>query len=135
MRGPGHHRPHPLAGQWGHHPRLAHLSSSHKGLRPPGLRPLIPPPTHLPTGMLSHPPIPIADMAEHTERLKANDSLKLSQEYEVNWGRYRASPDLVPQHPDPPYLSLPFPVVHRPRAAVHLGTFKPGGQQTEEPLR
>nr|XP_060482637.1 receptor-type tyrosine-protein phosphatase S [Panthera onca] len=33
-------------------------------------------------GMLSHPPIPIADMAEHTDRLKANDSLKLSQEYE-----------------------------------------------------
>ncbi|XP_004632825.1 receptor-type tyrosine-protein phosphatase S isoform X6 [Octodon degus] len=33
-------------------------------------------------GMLSHPPIPISDMAEHTERLKANDSLKLSQEYE-----------------------------------------------------
>ncbi|EPY86326.1 receptor-type tyrosine-protein phosphatase S isoform 2 [Camelus ferus] len=33
-------------------------------------------------GMLSHPPIPITDMAEHTERLKANDSLKLSQEYE-----------------------------------------------------
>ncbi|XP_045445078.1 receptor-type tyrosine-protein phosphatase S isoform X4 [Pipistrellus kuhlii] len=32
--------------------------------------------------MLSHPPIPISDMAEHTERLKANDSLKLSQEYE-----------------------------------------------------
>ncbi|XP_054982010.1 receptor-type tyrosine-protein phosphatase S isoform X12 [Sorex araneus] len=32
--------------------------------------------------MLSHPPIPIADMAEHTDRLKANDSLKLSQEYE-----------------------------------------------------
>nr|XP_038938990.1 receptor-type tyrosine-protein phosphatase S isoform X10 [Rattus norvegicus] len=33
-------------------------------------------------GMLSHPPIPITDMAEHMERLKANDSLKLSQEYE-----------------------------------------------------
>ncbi|KAF7460975.1 receptor-type tyrosine-protein phosphatase S-like [Marmota monax] len=33
-------------------------------------------------GMLSHPPVPIGDMAEHTERLKANDSLKLSQEYE-----------------------------------------------------
>ncbi|XP_029421179.1 receptor-type tyrosine-protein phosphatase S isoform X10 [Nannospalax galili] len=33
-------------------------------------------------GMLSHPPIPIADMVEHTDRLKANDSLKLSQEYE-----------------------------------------------------
>lgn len=42
------------------------------------------PPPHLFTGMLSHPPIPIADMAEHMERLKANDSLKLSQEYEVS---------------------------------------------------
>nr|XP_044990608.1 receptor-type tyrosine-protein phosphatase S isoform X15 [Jaculus jaculus] len=42
-------------------------------LREPGL--------HL-ESMLSHPPVPIADMAEHTERLKANDSLKLSQEYE-----------------------------------------------------
>lgn len=47
--------------------------------------------------MLSHPPVPITDMAEHTERLKANDSLKLSQEYEV-------SPPLPPallgrQHP------------------------------------
>uniref|UniRef100_A0A8C4MZ28 Receptor-type tyrosine-protein phosphatase S n=1 Tax=Equus asinus asinus TaxID=83772 RepID=A0A8C4MZ28_EQUAS len=34
------------------------------------------------TTLSTHPPIPIADMAEHTERLKANDSLKLSQEYE-----------------------------------------------------
>ncbi|XP_041086566.1 receptor-type tyrosine-protein phosphatase S-like isoform X17 [Polyodon spathula] len=33
-------------------------------------------------GMLNHPPIPIADLAEHTECLKANDNLKLSQEYE-----------------------------------------------------
>ncbi|XP_066552439.1 receptor-type tyrosine-protein phosphatase S isoform X1 [Amia ocellicauda] len=32
--------------------------------------------------MLNHPPIPIADLAEHTELLKANDNLKLSQEYE-----------------------------------------------------
>ncbi|XP_073419126.1 receptor-type tyrosine-protein phosphatase S [Dendrobates tinctorius] len=32
--------------------------------------------------MLSHPPIPIADLSEHTEHLKANDNLKLSQEYE-----------------------------------------------------
>ncbi|XP_025052272.1 receptor-type tyrosine-protein phosphatase S isoform X7 [Alligator sinensis] len=32
--------------------------------------------------MLSHPPIPIAELAEHTEHLKANDNLKLSQEYE-----------------------------------------------------
>ncbi|KAG5276405.1 hypothetical protein AALO_G00131650 [Alosa alosa] len=34
-------------------------------------------------GMMSHPPIPISELAEHTELLKANDNLKLSQEYEV----------------------------------------------------
>ncbi|XP_072261196.1 receptor-type tyrosine-protein phosphatase S isoform X14 [Pyxicephalus adspersus] len=33
-------------------------------------------------GMLNHPPIPIAELSEHTEHLKANDNLKLSQEYE-----------------------------------------------------
>ncbi|XP_025891047.1 receptor-type tyrosine-protein phosphatase S isoform X7 [Nothoprocta perdicaria] len=33
-------------------------------------------------GMLSHPPIPVSELAEHTEHLKANDNLKLSQEYE-----------------------------------------------------
>ncbi|XP_071200702.1 receptor-type tyrosine-protein phosphatase S-like isoform X12 [Salvelinus alpinus] len=32
--------------------------------------------------MMNHPPIPIAELAEHTELLKANDNLKLSQEYE-----------------------------------------------------
>lgn len=32
---------------------------------------------------MSHPPIPISELAEHTEVLKANDNLKLSQEYEV----------------------------------------------------
>ncbi|XP_015507078.1 receptor-type tyrosine-protein phosphatase S isoform X9 [Parus major] len=32
--------------------------------------------------MLSHPPISISELAEHTEHLKANDNLKLSQEYE-----------------------------------------------------
>ncbi|XP_072261188.1 receptor-type tyrosine-protein phosphatase S isoform X7 [Pyxicephalus adspersus] len=32
--------------------------------------------------MLNHPPIPIAELSEHTEHLKANDNLKLSQEYE-----------------------------------------------------
>ncbi|XP_072560268.1 receptor-type tyrosine-protein phosphatase S-like isoform X5 [Paramormyrops kingsleyae] len=32
--------------------------------------------------MMSHPPIPIAELGEHTEMLKANDNLKLSQEYE-----------------------------------------------------
>uniref|UniRef100_A0A673CFS3 protein-tyrosine-phosphatase n=1 Tax=Sphaeramia orbicularis TaxID=375764 RepID=A0A673CFS3_9TELE len=34
------------------------------------------------TGMMNHPPIPISELAEHTELLKANDNLKLSQEYE-----------------------------------------------------
>ncbi|KAG7485299.1 receptor-type tyrosine-protein phosphatase delta-like [Solea senegalensis] len=33
-------------------------------------------------GMASHPPIPISEMADHIERLKANDNLKFSQEYE-----------------------------------------------------
>lgn len=33
--------------------------------------------------MMNHPPIPISELAEHTELLKANDNLKLSQEYEV----------------------------------------------------
>nr|XP_023699353.1 receptor-type tyrosine-protein phosphatase S-like isoform X3 [Paramormyrops kingsleyae] len=32
--------------------------------------------------MMSHPPIAITELAEHTELLKANDNLKLSQEYE-----------------------------------------------------
>lgn len=34
-------------------------------------------------GMMSHPPIPINELAEHIELLKANDNLRLSQEYEV----------------------------------------------------
>ncbi|RXN22802.1 receptor-type tyrosine- phosphatase S-like isoform X6 [Labeo rohita] len=38
--------------------------------------------TFAPAGMMSHPPIPISDLPEHTERLKANDNLHLSQEYE-----------------------------------------------------
>ncbi|XP_041752566.1 receptor-type tyrosine-protein phosphatase S isoform X8 [Coregonus clupeaformis] len=33
-------------------------------------------------GMMSHPPIPITELAEHTDLLKANDNLRLSQEYE-----------------------------------------------------
>ncbi|XP_035385749.1 receptor-type tyrosine-protein phosphatase delta isoform X43 [Electrophorus electricus] len=33
-------------------------------------------------GMATHPPIPIMDLADHLERLKANDNLKFSQEYE-----------------------------------------------------
>lgn len=34
-------------------------------------------------GMISHPPIPISELANHIERLKANDNHKFSQEYEV----------------------------------------------------
>lgn len=34
--------------------------------------------------MMSHPPIPIHELAEHIELLKANDNLRLSQEYEVS---------------------------------------------------
>ncbi|XP_066298195.1 receptor-type tyrosine-protein phosphatase delta-like isoform X2 [Branchiostoma lanceolatum] len=32
--------------------------------------------------MMNHPPIPVLELAETTERLKANDNLKFSQEYE-----------------------------------------------------
>ncbi|XP_063892853.1 tyrosine-protein phosphatase Lar isoform X5 [Helicoverpa armigera] len=32
--------------------------------------------------MISHPPIPILELSEHIERLKTNDNLKFSQEYE-----------------------------------------------------
>nr|XP_029135829.1 receptor-type tyrosine-protein phosphatase delta isoform X11 [Labrus bergylta] len=34
------------------------------------------------SSMANHPPIPIMDLADHQERLKANDNLKFSQEYE-----------------------------------------------------
>uniref|UniRef100_A0A3B3V8S0 Receptor-type tyrosine-protein phosphatase F n=1 Tax=Poecilia latipinna TaxID=48699 RepID=A0A3B3V8S0_9TELE len=36
----------------------------------------------LPPGMREHPPIPVIDLADHIERLKANDGLRFSQEYE-----------------------------------------------------
>uniref|UniRef100_A0A4W4FQU8 Receptor-type tyrosine-protein phosphatase F n=1 Tax=Electrophorus electricus TaxID=8005 RepID=A0A4W4FQU8_ELEEL len=39
--------------------------------------PLLPAP-----GMREHPPIPVCDLADHIERLKANDGLRFSQEYE-----------------------------------------------------
>ncbi|XP_015249149.1 PREDICTED: receptor-type tyrosine-protein phosphatase delta isoform X21 [Cyprinodon variegatus] len=34
------------------------------------------------SSMANHPPIPIMELADHIERLKANDNLKFSQEYE-----------------------------------------------------
>ncbi|XP_037118021.1 receptor-type tyrosine-protein phosphatase delta-like isoform X22 [Syngnathus acus] len=33
-------------------------------------------------GMTSHPPVPVSELADNIERLKANDNLKFSQEYE-----------------------------------------------------
>lgn len=33
--------------------------------------------------MINHPPIPITELGNHIEMLKANDNLKFSQEYEV----------------------------------------------------
>ena len=33
-------------------------------------------------GMMSHPPIPVHDLAAHIDDLKANDNAKFSQEYE-----------------------------------------------------
>ncbi|CAM9757490.1 unnamed protein product [Lampetra planeri] len=37
---------------------------------------------HQTPGMMNHPPIAVADLEEHVERLRANDGLKFSQEYE-----------------------------------------------------
>ena len=34
--------------------------------------------------MRDHPPIPVTDLADNIDRLKANDGLKFSQEYEVS---------------------------------------------------
>lgn len=34
-------------------------------------------------GMVTHPPIPVTELAIHIDRLKANDNLLFSQEYEV----------------------------------------------------
>ncbi|XP_056265323.1 protein tyrosine phosphatase receptor type Db isoform X18 [Pseudoliparis swirei] len=34
------------------------------------------------SSMVSHPPVAISELTDHTERLKANDNLKFSQEYE-----------------------------------------------------
>lgn len=45
-------------------------------------------------GMREHPPIPVVDLADHIERLKANDGLRFSQEYEVRVGAASVSPSL-----------------------------------------
>lgn len=37
----------------------------------------------LTAGMKEHPPIAISDLADNIERLRANDGLRFSQEYEV----------------------------------------------------
>lgn len=41
--------------------------------------------------MVSHPPIPVSMLAQHIEMLKANDNLKFSQEYEVNFEEWYLS--------------------------------------------
>lgn len=43
---------------------------------------------------MNHPPIPISELAEHTELLKANDNLKLSQEYEVSGPKVEVFPSI-----------------------------------------
>uniref|UniRef100_A0A8B9LVN2 protein-tyrosine-phosphatase n=1 Tax=Astyanax mexicanus TaxID=7994 RepID=A0A8B9LVN2_ASTMX len=43
-------------------------------------------------GMMSHPPIPISELAEHTELLKANDNLRLSQD---DTYPYQTQPSLI----------------------------------------
>lgn len=49
-------------------------------------------------GMMNHPPIPISELAEHTELLKANDNLKLSQEYEVSWTKVQRLKGLLQRY-------------------------------------
>lgn len=41
--------------------------------------------------MRDHPPIPVTDLADNIDRLKANDGLKFSQEYEVSVRACRAA--------------------------------------------
>lgn len=67
----------------GHTCSHAHIHASgclRHQLRPHANSAHVPP---LLPGMRDHPPIPITDLADNIERLKANDGLKFSQEYEV----------------------------------------------------
>lgn len=41
--------------------------------------------------MRDHPPIPLTDLSDNIDRLKANDGLKFSQEYEVSLRAGRAA--------------------------------------------
>ncbi|XP_044016557.1 tyrosine-protein phosphatase Lar isoform X5 [Aphidius gifuensis] len=56
----------------------ADISSSHAPSDPVEMRRL----NFQTPGMISHPPIPISELGNHIERLKSNDNLKFSQEYE-----------------------------------------------------
>ncbi|XP_043282785.1 tyrosine-protein phosphatase Lar isoform X3 [Venturia canescens] len=56
----------------------ADISSNHAPLDPVEMRRM----NFQTPGMISHPPIPISELGNHIERLKANDNLKFSQEYE-----------------------------------------------------
>ncbi|XP_042558941.1 protein tyrosine phosphatase receptor type Db isoform X2 [Clupea harengus] len=61
-----------------HHPtdpvELRRINFQTPGLRAAGYRRL--------SSMASHPPIPVSELADQLERLKANDNLRFSQEYE-----------------------------------------------------
>uniref|UniRef100_A0A4W5PQZ8 protein-tyrosine-phosphatase n=1 Tax=Hucho hucho TaxID=62062 RepID=A0A4W5PQZ8_9TELE len=61
-----------------HHPtdpvEMRRINFQTPGMLPPGF--------HFLLRSKCHPPIPITELAEHTELLKANDNLRLSQEYE-----------------------------------------------------
>lgn len=52
----------------------------------------------LAAGMREHPPVAVCDLPDHIERLKANDGLHFSQEYEVTLHTYlcrRASDTVI----------------------------------------
>ncbi|KAK1805896.1 hypothetical protein P4O66_012947 [Electrophorus voltai] len=86
--------------------------------------------------MMNHPPIPITELAEHTDLLKANDNLKLSQEYEVGAAnRYRITtrgvgPDALVREPAAGRRLITALERDRPRAG---GGGKEGGARGATP--
>lgn len=58
----------------------ADIAASHGPIDPVEMRRL----NHHTPAMASHPPIPFNELSTHIERLKSNDNMKFSQEYEVS---------------------------------------------------
>lgn len=131
----------------------SHVSRAYTCIRagpPPSSGLMLTPPvcaSSLP-GMRDHPPIPITDLADNIERLKANDGLKFSQEYEVRCPHYpphawpRPSPMLAPVLPQVPAVGRGlqvFPKHRLERSAVpsgELGSSQAGlGQSPSKPPR